>query len=438
MTPKTPESEVLQRYRAAPDSARAAPSAGVVAAAVAGNALEFYDFLTYSFFAVYIGHAFFPADSATTSLLLSVAVFGVGFLTRPLGGVLIGAYADRVGRKPAMLLTIALITVGTLGLALTPSYAQIGMAAPVLVVLCRLIQGLALGGEVGPSTTFLVEIAPDTRRGYFASWQIASQGVAVLAAGLMGAILSTELRAEQLDAWGWRVPFLLGVPLLPLAAYLRRRMPETLYTGAAAAPSGRGLGSYGATYGTTLVLTILVVLGGTVSTYVGSYMTTYAITTLHMADAVAMGATVVQGIATLAFALLGGLLADRYGRKPAMLIPRIGLLLLTYPAFQCLVGTPTPSILFLVTGGLSALTALSVGASMVLVPELFPREIRVTALAIVYAVGVALFGGSTQFVVTWLIGVLHNPLAPALYATVASVLTVAAMLALPETRRNAV
>src|SRR5574343_1400525 len=165
----------------------------VVAATVAGNALEFYDFVTYAFFAVYIGKTFFPASTPMGSLLLSVAVFGVGFFARPLGGVLIGAFADRAGRKPAMLLTIVLITIGTMGLALTPSYESIGMAAPVIVVMCGLIQGLAHGGEVGPFSAFLIEAAPPGRRGLYASWQLASQGLAGFVAGAIGLGLTSVL-----------------------------------------------------------------------------------------------------------------------------------------------------------------------------------------------------------------------------------------------------
>ena len=170
----------------------------VVAATVAGNALEFFDFTTYAFFAVYIGQTFFPADEPLVTVMLSVAVFGVGFITRPLGGLLIGAFADRAGRKPAMLLTIALITVGTIGMALTPSYASIGLAAPIIVIACRLVQGLALGGEVGPSTTYLIEIAPPGRRGLYGSWQLASQGIASLAAGVVGIVLTLALTVMTL------------------------------------------------------------------------------------------------------------------------------------------------------------------------------------------------------------------------------------------------
>jgi MFS family permease len=313
----------------------------IVAATVAGNALEFYDFVTYAFFAVYIGKAFFPASTPMGSLLLAVAVFGVGFVMRPVGGILIGAYADRAGRKPAMLLTIGLITVGTLGLALTPSYASIGMAAPIIVVLCRLIQGLALGGEVGPSTAFLIESAPASKRGLYGSWQLASQGGATLVAGLLGVAIISLLSPADLQAWGWRLPFAVGLLLLPVAVYLRRNMPETLHDAPAQADN---VGMKGVVRRKRVILlAIFVIMGGTVSNYVGSYMTTYAIVTLKFSPLIAMGATVMVGIATLLFALIGGWLCDRLGRKPVMLWPRIATALLTVPAFMLLVTTrPRP------------------------------------------------------------------------------------------------
>ncbi len=404
----------------------------VVAATVAGNALEFYDFVTYAFFAVYIGRTFFPASTPLGSLLLSVAVFGVGFVSRPLGGILIGAFADRAGRKPAMLLTIGLITVGTLGLALTPSYASIGLAAPIIVVLCRLIQGLALGGEVGPSSAFLIESAPPQQRGLYASWQLASQGVATLVAGTFGIAMISMLTPAELQDWGWRVPFAVGLLLLPVAFYLRRSMPETLH---AAPVHAENVGMKGLLRQRRIItLAILVVLGGTVSNYVGNYMTTYAIATLKFPPLIAMGATVMVGIATLAFSLLGGWLCDRYGRKPVMLWPRIATAALTVPAFGLLVSHPTQGTLLAVTTFLAALTAVSGAASLVAIPELLPRGVRATGLSIAYAVGVALFGGTTQFIVTWLIGATGNPAAPAWYVAGTSVITAIAMMALPESR----
>lgn len=422
-----------QHPRRAADTGLPVISKRIVAATVAGNALEFYDFVTYAFFAVYIGRAFFPASTPLGSLLLSVAVFGVGFVSRPLGGVLIGAYADRAGRKPAMLLTIALITVGTLGMALTPSFASIGMAAPVIIVLCRLIQGLALGGEVGPSSAFLIESAPPSQRGLYASWQLASQGVATLVAGLFGVLMIGLLTPEEVQAWGWRVPFALGLLLVPVAFYLRRVMPETLH-----APVTHDAGSVGfkglLRHKRILLLAVLVIMGGTVSNYVGNYMTTYAITTLKFSPLIAMGATVMVGLATLVFALLGGWLSDRYGRKPVMLWPRAATALLAVPAFMLLINYPSLPMLLCVATGLAALTAVSAGASLVAIPELLPRRIRATGLSIAYAVGVAVFGGTTQFFVTWLIGVTGNPAAPAWYVAASSVITAVAIWALPESQ----
>lgn len=406
----------------------------VIAAVVAGNAFEFYDFVTYSFFAVYIGKTFFPAVAPLTSLLLAVAVFGVGFFSRPLGGLLIGAYADRAGRKPAMLLTIGLITIGTLGLALTPSYDSIGIAAPLIVVGCRLVQGLALGGEIGPASAFLIEAAPPGQRGLYGSWQLASQGMALLAAGALGVVLTSALTPLEMQAWGWRVPFVLGLLLIPVAIYLRRLMPET--SDPCAAVRDTHSASPLRQHSGLIMLASLVVLGGTVSTYVGMYMTTFAMTTLKFAPSVAMGATVVVGVTTLLFALVGGWLSDRYGRKPVMLIPRVLAALLTYPAFMVLIEQKSTTALFGVTALLAALTAVSGAASLVAIPELLPRRIRATGMSLAYAIGVALFGGTTQFAITWLIGATGNPASPAWYVAVTSAITALAMCALPEGRHK--
>lgn len=423
--------------RTATTSPTAASAAGgvprtVVAASVAGNALEFYDFVAYAFFAVYIGKTFFPASTEMGSLLMSVAVFGVGFVARPLGGVLIGAYADRAGRRPAMLLTIALITAGTAGLALTPSYASIGMAAPVIIVLCRLVQGLALGGEVGPASAFLIEAAPRGKRGLYASWQMASQGVAGLVAGSIGMGLSAALSPEAMLAWGWRVPFVFGLLLVPVAIYLRRHMPETLHA-APHLPVQSGTRALKAAR-RTIVLAVLIGLAGTVSSYVAAYMTTYAITTLKIAPVVAMGATIAGGATTLVFALLGGWLSDRYGRRPVMLWPRVACAVLTVPAFMLLVAHPSPLMLVAVSALLVALTAMSGAAILIAIPELLPRGIRATGMSIAYAVAVSLFGGTTQLVITWLIERTGSPLAPAWYVAAASLISTLAMLAIPESR----
>lgn len=409
----------------------------VVAATVAGNALEFFDFITYAFFAVYIGQTFFPASTPFMSLLLAVGVFGVGFVFRPLGGVLIGAYADRAGRKPAMLLTIAMITVGTAGLALTPSYAAIGPAAPIIVVVCRLIQGLALGGEVGPASVFLIEIAPPDKRGLYSSWQLASQGIAGVLAGGIGTALSLVLDQAQMTAWGWRVPFILCLALVPIALFLRRSMPETLEPRSATEAPAAPVATQVFAHGRLIVLAVLLVLGGTVSVYVANYLTTYAIATLHFPPSTALAATLVAGLSTFFFSLLGGWLSDRYGRRMVMIVPRIALTLVAWPAFLVLAAHPSAVTLYATAITLTALTAISSTASLVVIPELLPRAVRATGIGIAYAVGVSLFGGTTQFIITWLLGVTGDPTSPAWYVTITSVITLAAMWVLPESRGRA-
>ncbi|KUY58999.1 MFS transporter [Burkholderia sp. RF2-non_BP3] len=404
----------------------------VVVATVAGNAMEFYDFVTYAFFAIYIGKAFFPASTPSASLLLSVAVFGVGFLARPLGGILIGAFADRAGRKPAMLLTIGLISIGTLGLALTPAYSSIGMAAPVVVVACRLVQGLALGGEVGPSTAYLIEIAPPARRGLYTSWQLASQGMAVLIAGVIGLTVILCLTPEQTQAWGWRVPFAAGLLLLPIGLFLRRHLPESLQRDSRVVHEA-GLAGL-KQHRNVIVLSMLAILGGTIATYVINFMTTFAISTLKLSPAVAMSATIVNGLFTLVFSVLGGWMTDRWGRKPVMLWPRLIASLLAVPMFLWMTEAPSLGSLLASTGLLTLLSSMSGAAVIIGIPEMLPQRIRATGLSIAYALSVSVFGGSAQFMVTWLINVTGNSIMPAWYMCAAGLIAVAGTFALPESR----
>ena len=402
-----------------------------VAAAVIGNALEFYDFTTYAFFAVMIGKAFFPAQDGWVSLLLSVATFGVGFVTRPLGGIFIGAYADRAGRKPAMLLTIALMAVGMLMIALAPGYASIGIAAPVLVVLGRMIQGFALGGEVGPSTAFLLESAPADKRGLFGSWQLASQGAAILVAGLVGVALSLALTTAQMESWGWRLPFLLGLVIVPVGLYIRNKLPET--AGNAEATTGAVFKRLLKTHLGLLLLVIAAGMCGTVTTYITNYMTTYAITTLHLPAGLSIAATAVVGICVLVFSLVGGWLSDRIGRRALMIVPRALLLVIAYPAFLLMIHQPGAVTLLSMSGLIAALGSLSAGPGLVAMTELFPRAIRSAGVSVAYAVIVTVFGGTTQLVVTYLIGVTGDPLSPAYYLIATSIIGVLAMFAFPET-----
>lgn len=419
----------------APSGQQPAISRMGVAAAVAGNAIEFYDFIAYAFFAVYIGKAFFPVGSDIGSLLASVAVFGVGFFMRPLGAVLIGAFADRAGRKAAMILTVMLMTVGTLGLAATPSYASIGLAAPVIVVVCRLLQGLALGGEVGPASSLLVEAAPPGRRGLYASWQIASQGLAVIAAGAFGVVMSATLSAKALADWGWRIPFLVSLLLIPVAIYIRRQLPETLVSENERS-TGEIVGSLFRVHSRYIVLGVLVMLAATISTQVGNYMTTYAIGTLHLPATLAQITTVIGGVMMFISALVGGMLCDRYGRKAVMIWPRVATLILVVPLFHWLSQDPSAAVLYCVTAIIIALNTMTTSASLVAIPESFPTALRSTGTSITYAIGATIFGGTTQFVITWLLASTGDAAAPAYYVVAASALSLVGMFLLPETKNK--
>lgn len=404
-----------------------------VAAAVAGNALEFYDFVIYAYFAVYIGRAFFPVGGEFGSLLLAAATFGVGFFTHPLGAVLIGALADRAGRKPAMILTVALITFGTLGMAATPSYASIGIAAPIIVVACRLLQGLALGGEVGPATALLVEAAPPHRRALYASWQLASQGIAVAVGGLLGVAVSMLLPAEDLAAWGWRIPFVISIALVPVALKIRRSLPET-FEARTERSTTEVVGGLMKSHRRYVVLGVLMVLSASVASQIGNYMTTYAIQTLHLPATLAQTSALVGGVMTFAFGLVGGWLCDWRGRKIVLIAPRVALMLLIVPMFWWLGAMPGAISFLTVTAVLAALTAMSAAASIVVIPELLPAGFRSIGVSLVYAIGTTLFGGTTQFVVTGLLAWTHNPNAPAWYLAATSIVSLVAIWLLPETR----
>ncbi len=408
-----------------------------VAAVVLGNALEFYDFTVYAFFAVPIGEAFFPSKDPTSSLLASLALFGIGYVMRPLGGFVIGALADRAGRKPAMVLTIVLMALGMLILAVTPGTATIGWSAQVLVIAGRLIQGLALGGEVGPSTAYLLEAAPKERRGFIASWQIASQGCAALFAGLVASGLTLVVGEAAMGQWGWRFMVLLGLAVVPVGLVIRRHLPETAGAEKDAAAADSTLAVVRRLlrdHGRLLVLTFVVISASTVSNAVGTNMPVYAKSTLGLTDTVSTAVPIALGLASVLFPLLGGVLADRAGRRPVMVWPRALIAVLAVPAFLWLVHAPSAVTVYAVTFLLSALSSVNAAAIIVAIPESLPRAVRSTGLSIVYALAVSIFGGSTNYVVNKLVSVSGDKLMPAYYLVAFSVLGTVAAWMLPETR----
>ncbi|MBU9697321.1 MFS transporter [Rhodobacteraceae bacterium HSP-20] len=420
--------------------AKAAPTVGktrLIAACTIGNALEFYDFVIYSFFAATIGALFFPSENPTVQLLLSFATYGVGFFLRPLGGMILGSYADRKGRKAATILTLFLMALGTGMIGLAPTYADIGVYGPMLVVLGRLIQGFSAGGEIGASTTLLAECAPPAERGFFGSWQLASQGIAVMVAAGLALSINTLLTPEQVQDWGWRVPFLLGVMIVPVGLWLRRALKETHANEANEQTKKVSAVSVALkAHLSKITVGVAVIIGGTAANAViVLYMSTYAIRQLGMAPTTALLAGITAGFVTFAVAPLAGALTDRIGRKVVIATAYALIALLIYPAFLVLNAFPTVETLLAVVIVLGALNAAGAAPVILTTAEIFPVEVRATGMSLVYALGVAVFGGFGQFIVTWLIAATGSPLAPAWYVTACCICSLVALRALPETSR---
>jgi MHS family citrate/tricarballylate:H+ symporter-like MFS transporter len=394
-------------------------------AIAAGNGLEFYDFLSFSIFATQIAKAFFPSRDASTGLLLTLAVFGIGFLARPLGGFLMGRMADVYGRRPAMLWSFALMGIAMAGIALTPTYAAIGVAAPICVVFFRLLQGFAVGGEVGPSSAFLLESAPVARRGLYMSFQFSSQQAAILLAGMVGLGLTELMGADALSLWGWRLAFLLGSLITPFGLVMRSRLPETLV------PNGEpvaGKGQLG------LVLLGLVVFGGaTIATYTLSYMTIFARHTLGLTEVTAFTITAVSGVCGTVFMVIGGIVSDHFGRKPTMTVG-MSMLMITAPiCFVLIIALRLPLLLYICVGLMASLLGILTPSAMLAVAENLPSSLRAGSIGTIYAIAISLFGGTAQFAVAWLTSFTGSPLAPALYMTLALFLALLASLPIRET-----
>jgi MFS family permease len=406
------------------------PLKGVVAVVI-GNWLEFYDFLVFTVFAVMIGDAFFPGESKIGRLLGALATFGVGFFTRPLGAAVIGAYADRVGRRAALTLTLMLMALGSGMVGLTPSYAQIGIAAPIILVVARLIQGFSCGGEVGPATTYLLESAPIEKRAAMTAWQGYSQQLAILMGGLAGVILTSRLSTEQMYDWGWRVPFVLGVFIAPVGLYIRRQLPDTIEKSATHRSTAAVLSELMRHHSRAVILGILIICGATISTYVFNYMTTYAITTLHLSSTVGTMLTMTGSLASIAGIALG-VWVDRFGRKRMLVASRVIFLMILYPSYLMLTSPhAAASVIIAVNMMINFIFSIGLGALYAFLPEAFPKSVRSSGLAILYALGVTIFGSTTQFVVAWLIDWTKDPMVPAWYqmiATIAAIIGVVLMM----------
>ena len=399
-------------------SVQRTPKAVQVAAAVVGNALEWYDFIVFGFFAVVIAKLFFPASSQYASLLLTTATFGVGFFMRPVGGVVLGVYADRKGRKAALLLVVGLMTIAIALIGFAPTYATIGVAAPLIIVIARLLQGFSAGGEFASATSFLIETAPAGRRGFYGSWQMVGQGLAVLIGALLGTFLTRALTPDQLDGWGWRVPFLFGLIIGPLGLYIRRHLEETTaFIQAAQKQHARpALGAAVVAHTKETLVTIGIVIAGTISFYVILlYMPTFARIQLHLRLDQAFFAQAVSLACMIVLIPIFGALSDVVGRKPITIAALLLILVLAYPLFSWLNQSPSLQSLMVTQIALCSVVGVFFGPLSTVLAEQFPAHIRSTGLAIGYNLAVMVFGGFAQFFVTWLIQVTGSPVAPAFY-----------------------
>lgn len=411
----------------------------VLLAGAAGNVLEWYDFAVYGYFAATIGARFFPAADPTASLIAAFGVFAAGFLMRPLGGILFGYVGDHFGRKVALVASIAAMAVPTFLIGLLPTYEQVGLWAPALLVAMRLLQGLSVGGEFSTSIVYALEHAPPRRRGLVGACIGCSSIGGMLLGSLIGAGLSAALSAEEMTDWGWRVPFLLGIVVGGVGLLLRRGLP--VETASLPMPQESGndvplVAAFRTSWPGMLQIIGLSALNGA-----GFYLLfVYSVTYLHESLAVptreAFDINTVSMLLLMAAMPAGGALSDRVGRRPVLAAAAGAMVLLAWPVFR-LLHHPDPTTVLLAQMGFAMLLGPFLGTAPSVFAELFPRAVRCSAFSAAYNLGIAVFGGFSPLVVTYLIGRTHEDMAPAFVVMAVAALSLAAALTLPETSRAA-
>jgi MFS family permease len=397
-----------------------------------GNFLEMYDFMVYGYYAGAIAKAYFPGADPYASTMAAFAAFGAGFLMRPIGAIVLGAVIDRHGRRSGLLLTLGLMAAGTLTIAATPAYARVGLAAPLLVLAGRLVQGLSAGVELGGVSVYLSEIAGPSNRGFVVSWQSASQQVAVVFAAAIGLIAGATLSKAAMAAWGWRIPFVIGCALIPFLFLIRSRLEETPAFLARARPPGAGeivssLVQDWAVVGLGAMMATLT----TVAFYmITAYTPTYGAGVLHLSLTSAFVITLCVGASNLILLPVAGAASDRIGRLP-LLVGAAGIVLTTsYPALRWLASDPSFARLLAVELWLSAAYAAYNGAMVVFLTEVMPRAVRTSGFSLAYSLATALFGGFTPLICTWLIHRTGDKAAPGLWLSAAAVVGLAGALGL--------
>ncbi len=400
-----------------------------------GNFLEMYDFMVFGYYAAAIGNAFFPGGNPFTSLMLSLMTFGAGFLMRPLGAIVLGAYTDLHGRRAGLILTLSLMSVGIISIACMPGYATIGLLAPLLVLFGRLLQGFSAGMELGGVSVYLAEIATPGHKGFYVSWQSASQQVAVMFAALLGVILSSILPPQKMMLWGWRVPLLLGCVILPFLFRLRRSLQETdEFVARKHKPNiSEILRSLTANWRIVIVGMMLVTMT-TVSFYmITAYTPTFGSSVLHLASVDTLIVTLCVGASNLFWLPVMGALSDRVGRRPLLFVCTTLMLVTAYPMMLWLVREPSLSRLLAVELWLSFIFGSYNGAMVVFLTEIMPVSVRTSGFALAYSLATAIFGGFTPAISTYLIHVTGNRAVPGMWLSFAAACgLVAALLARPQ------
>ncbi|MEO6716304.1 MAG: MFS transporter [Novosphingobium sp.] len=400
---------------------------GKVLRVASGNFLEQYDFFVYGFYATYIAKAYFPANSETASIMLSLATFGIGFLMRPIGAIVLGAYIDRVGRRQGLLVTLGIMAIGTLTITLTPDYSRIGLLAPLIVLLGRLLQGFSAGAELGGVSVYLSEIATPGRRGFYVAFQSASQQVAVLAAALLGFALTLNMTEAEMADWGWRIPLGVGCAIIPLIFWLRGSLQETdAFIHREHRPhSFREVSALLVANFRPILIGMMLVAFTTTSFYmITAYTPTFGKAELKLAPNAVLGVTAAVGLANLFWLPVGGALSDRIGRFPMLFAMPLAALLTAYPLMSWLVDAPSFFRLLITVLVLSTFYGIYNGSMVAFLTEFMPPSIRTAAFSLSYSLATAVFGGFTPLVATALIKQTGDKAIPAAWLGFAAVVSI--------------
>jgi MHS family proline/betaine transporter-like MFS transporter len=401
----------------------------LIVAATIGNVFEWFDFVVYGFFAVTLAEVFFPTGNPTVSLLVTFGAFGLAYVVRPLGAIVVGGYTDRAGRKNGLMLSIALMMIGTTMMAVTPGYATIGIAAPIIITIARLLQGFSVGGEYGSAVTFLAEHG-GRRRGFSASWQFATGGMITVLASLFGVMLTTLLTHQQLVDWGWRIPYFFGLLLGPAGLYIRAKVVETPEFLKAEKPPTVPFTDLLRRHPLPVLLALGISIISNASFYLLLYIPTYGVKQLHLPAYTGFVATLVGGVILAVGCPLAGHWSDKIPR-PLIMVVMCSLFVLTaYPSFYLMVAWPSLVACIIAVGWLNLVKAGYSGVLPSLMAEQFPVETRAIGVSLGYSISVTIFGGFAPFIATWLIAQTGDPLSPSYYLMFTALLSLVSLMAI--------